>query len=90
MYFLFSNDNFIKKNFILRLFFKFSAPNLLALHPPLIQGLNENCATCYGEHPSSKDSISGVDSGPAVGRGLVTEDDFKVCFLVIRIRSGDG
>ena len=68
---------------LFRLLLKFSAPNLLALHPPLSQGSDENCATCYDEHESSKNSVSGVDSRSAVGRGLVTEDNFKVCRCVV-------
>ena len=68
---------------LFRLLLKFSAPNLLALHPPLSQGSDENCATCYDEHESSKNSVSGVDSRSAVGRGLVTEDNFKVCSCVV-------
>ena len=80
----YSLDVFLSITFLLfRLLIKFSAPNLLALHPPLSQGFDENCATCYDEHENSKNSVSGVDSRSAVGRGLVTEDNFKVCRCVV-------
>ena len=75
--------NFKLLIFLFRLLLKFSAPNLLSLHPPLTRGGDETCATCYEEHPISVSSVSGVDFKATVGRGMVTQDDFKVGYFVI-------
>jgi alpha-L-fucosidase 2 len=60
-----------------RLLLKFSAPNLLALHPPLSRNGPNDCATCFEEASLSKKRVSGVDSKASKGRGMVTEDDYK-------------
>jgi alpha-L-fucosidase 2 len=62
---------------LMRLLLKFSAPNLLALHPPLSRKGPDDCATCFEEDLLSKQKVSGVDSKASTGRGMVTEDDYK-------------
>ena len=60
-----------------RLLSRFSAANLLSLHPPLDHGQNEDCGTCFGEPFYLKDA-SGANFDPAPGRGMVTAADHKV------------
>ena len=71
-----------KSTQFVRLLLKYSAANLLTLHPPLSPGGSEECRTCYEESPVSRESVSGVESKAAMGRGMVTEDDFKVTCVV--------
>jgi hypothetical protein len=59
-----------------RLLGRYSAANLLSLHPPLDR-LQEDCGTCFGEPPYLKDN-SGANFGPQPNRGLVTAADHKV------------
>jgi hypothetical protein len=66
-----------------RLLLKYSAANLLTLHPPLSHGGSEECQTCYEEAPVSRESVSGVESKAAMGRGMVTEDEFKVICVLL-------
>ena len=64
-----------------RLLSRYSAANLLSLHPPLDHGQNEDCGTCFGEPFYLKDA-SGANFDPAPARGMVTAADHKVRFVV--------
>lgn len=62
-----------------RLLRKFSAPNMLSLHPPLAPKEDvDGCSTCFGEDLRSSSRSSSADVEPSATRGMVTDDDFKV------------
>lgn len=61
---------------LLRLLKRFSAENLLSLHPALEPSGEEQCATCYGETEEGR-RRSGADALPSGARGFFTEDGFK-------------
>jgi hypothetical protein len=56
---------------------KFSAPNMLSLHPPLMRSGPEQCKTCFMESPESSGRRSGADAMATFGRGLATMDESK-------------
>ena len=65
---------------LLRILKRFTAPNMLSLHPLLVpMGEYPRCSTCFGEADVSKRRASGaLVSGDRTRRGFFTSDNDKV------------
>jgi hypothetical protein len=62
-----------------RILKKFSAANLMSLHPQLSPlDMLKPCGTCFAEAPVSLFRESGTNAAASKGRGLTTQDDDKV------------
>jgi hypothetical protein len=60
---------------------RFTATNLMSLHPPLVHRYNrQGCRTCFSEREESLNRLRGAPFRAKKIRGFITDDDFKVNF----------